>query len=117
MTKIKFFRTIFFFAILFFLLILSAAYLLSRLYEPEIKKYFIANLNRELTAPIKVKDIRFSLIRNFPYASLEFLDIFIPAASSQKDTLLYAEKLFLQFHLPDVFRKRFLIRKISVEEG
>ena len=48
---------------------------LSFFFEDKIKSSVIYNINESLTTPVAVGEINFSLIRHFPYATLQFKDV------------------------------------------
>ena len=62
---------------LFVLLILGSAIGIgiANLYQDEIEQLVVQNINGQLLTPIKVEDIEFSLIKKFPYASLELKNL------------------------------------------
>ena len=59
-------------------------------YEDEIEQIAVQNINKQLRTPIEVQDIEFSLIKKFPYASLELKNLVI-LDGFQEDTLLQVE--------------------------
>ncbi len=96
------------------------------LYGDEITKIFVKEINKHLEAKIEVGDMRFSMLKKFPAASLEFKDITIytPTNFTKKedprfnnDTVLIAENLFLQFSLTDIFKKNYKIKVIHIKNG
>ncbi|MBK7856025.1 MAG: hypothetical protein IPJ79_15100 [Bacteroidetes bacterium] len=52
-----------------------ALILLSYVFEDKIKTLTVQTLNKSLKSEIKVASISFSVVRNFPYASVVFNDI------------------------------------------
>jgi hypothetical protein len=88
-------------------------------YGKEIKKLMLESINEHLNSEIKVAEIEFSVIRHFPYASVQLKDIVAKDAGSsgEKDTLLKAASASLLFNLFDVFRKDVSIKKIILKDG
>jgi hypothetical protein len=88
-------------------------------YGDEVKKLLLDNINKNLNAEIQVKSIEFSIVRHFPFASVELKDIIAKDATAQKekDTLLKAEKISLLFNLMGIFRKDVAIKKIILKNG
>ena len=82
---------------LFVLLLLGGVigFGIAHVYQDEIEQLAIQNINEQLRTPIQVDDIEFSLIKKFPYASLELKNLMVLDAF-RKDTLIQAEKLFLK---------------------
>ncbi|MCB0429606.1 MAG: hypothetical protein H6585_00320 [Flavobacteriales bacterium] len=101
------------------LLLILVAWILAVVYEDDVKKLVLNELNQHLTTEIEVKDIDLTLLEKFPYASLRFTDILAKDATSgqKKDSLLYAHKLFLQFNLFDLFSEHYTLKKVSAETG
>lgn len=101
------------------LILIGIAWAGAYLYEDEVKNLIITNINKNLNTPVKVKDMQFSFIRKFPYATLEFTDIVIdgPGYKELNKSLFKAHKLNLNFSLWDVFGKGITLKKIEVSDG
>jgi hypothetical protein len=104
---------------LFLVALIGIGFIIGLVYEGEVKKYIINELNKQLNTQIIIdaNDIDFSIIRNFPYASVDFknLKALDATESKHKDTLFKAGKISFQFNLPDVFKKKYHIKKIEIE--
>ncbi len=108
-----------------FLSIIAGA-IFAILYGDEITKIFIKEINKHLEAKIEVGDMRFSMLKKFPSAALEFKNIIIytpPNFTKNEDsrfihdTVLIAENIFLQFSLTDLFKKNYIIKAIHIKNG
>jgi uncharacterized protein involved in outer membrane biogenesis len=88
-------------------------------YGAEIKKLLLQNINQHLNSEIQVSEIEFSVIRHFPFASVELKDIVAKDAGGkiEKDTLLKAGKVSLLFNLMGVFNKDVAIKKIILKDA
>src|ERR1035437_6327629 len=99
-------RLIIFFFILFIILF-SGAFIIGYYYQNEVKDFVIAELNKQLNTKIIVegKNIDFTVIKNFPYASVDFKNVKALDAieSKNKDTLFKAGKISFQVNIVDVF--------------
>jgi hypothetical protein len=88
------------------------------LYEEQVKKIVIGEINKKLIAPVQVRDIQFSLIKNFPNASLSFYDVKAQSVYNGNDhkscpaNLITAKEISLQFNLMDIFNGNYTINKI-----
>src|ERR1039458_1464687 len=97
--------------LLFILLSGTTGFVIGYFYGDEVKAYIIGQLNLQLMTKVVVDpgNIRFSVWRNFPSASVEFKQVLaldaIPAI--EKDTLFSAGSISLQFSLMDVFHKNY----------
>lgn len=100
--------------------------LLANLYEDDVKEYLIGRLNERLTARVVINtdDIQFTLIKDFPQASLEMNNLLMYESygqaaekKSKPDTLLYARSLALQFSLFDLFSGDYAVKRLLVRTG
>lgn len=96
------------------------------LYGDEIKKIFVEEINKHLEASVDISEMRFSLLKKFPGAALEFKNVIIYSptnfnksedAGFHHDTLLIAENLYLQFSITDLFKKNYIIKAIHIKNG
>ncbi|MEO6903849.1 MAG: AsmA-like C-terminal region-containing protein [Bacteroidia bacterium] len=105
-------------SVLVFLLIIIL-FTVSTYYKEEVKQYVINEVNSQLNTQVIInsKDISFSLLKNFPYASVDFNNLKALDAGNykKKDTLFNAKKISFQFNLLDIFRKSYHVKKIEVE--
>lgn len=101
------------------LVLVGAAVLATYLFEDEIKQYAVTQINKEIKTQIEVKDIRLSLFRKFPYASLEFMNVKCREASrdSSNRNLLEAESVFLQFSVWDLLHKKYTFKRLDIKNG
>lgn len=88
-------------------------------YQDKIKNIIVEELNKNLRTEIKVDKIDLSLFSKFPYATLHFHGFYAKDAieRKQKDTLLYAQHLFFNFNIIDIFREQYKIKTIEVEDA
>lgn len=116
---IRKFWKIFLYTLLAFIILIGVAFGIGVIYESEVKQYVINELNKQLNTPVIIdtKDINFSIIKNFPYASVDFKNLKAMDAikNKNKDTLFKASKISFQFNLPDIFKKNYHIKKIEIE--
>ncbi len=103
--------------IIILIFILAIAFVLSNVYEKEIKQMMVRKLNNHLKVEITVQEIHLDVIQKFPYASLTFQDVMIPDPLNEKDTLLKAERVFLQFSILDFVKQNYTIKRIDVENS
>jgi hypothetical protein len=103
-------------AVLFglFFLLLAFALLYAALYGDQIKAEVIRQLNRKLTKEVAVERVEFSLLNNFPKASIIFHEVLI---LDQQDTLLAAGKLFVKCDLFSLYKKEYKIEGLELSDG
>jgi AsmA-like C-terminal region len=100
-------------------LILGTGIVISSIYEEDVKSYMLSKINERLNTRIDVKEINFSVLKKFPYASLEFNDVSADEVTKneKKGTLFSAQSVYLQFNIIDIINKNYIIKKINVENG
>jgi hypothetical protein len=94
--------------------------LLVFLFEDKIKRYAVEQFNKNLTTRVEVESIDLSLFAKFPYASLEFTNILIkdPEGTARfRDTLLQADKLYLEFSIWDMIAGNYDVTRIEIEHA
>ncbi len=99
-------------------IILSTSFIISFVYEDEISEIFFKELNKRIEEDVKTEKINLSLLKKFPGASVEFKNFSLSSAN-QKDTILtfYAETIFLQFDIIELFTKDIDVTKIDINDG
>lgn len=85
-------------------------------YEDEIKKIILTEINKKVDIPIDVESVSFSIFKKFPYASLVFKNVKMKQKSDKKE-LAHIESIYLQFNIIDLIKKKYIIKKIAVENG
>jgi len=112
-------KRIFLFFLLAIVLIISTGIIIAHLYKDKVKNHLIGELNNKLKTEIGVSEVSFSVLRKFPLASLEFSNVWCKASGEQfaKDTLFKSEKVFVQFHIMDIFNDKYSIVRLDLEKG
>lgn len=102
------------------LFLVTVTTVLSKIYEDDIEQYAVNEINKHINTEVKIRDIDFSILSNFPYASLNFKHVLIRDAYEKiesDDTLLFAKNLYLNFNIIDIINENYSVRNISVKEG
>src|ERR1051326_3688740 len=115
------------------LLVAGTLLVIAFAYENEVKDYMIQQLNKNLKTKVIVdsRNIKLSLLRNFPYASLDFKNVVMlesPVSNGKsdkkgnkkflkQDTLFSSEDFSLQFNLMDILRKNYVVKKVKAGNG
>ncbi len=102
------------------LFIVTSVTVILYVYEDDIKQFAIEELNENLNTDIEVMDIELSVFHDFPYASLQFNKVFISDAFESyesEDTLLYAEQMFLNFSLLDIWNGDYKVKRLNLLNG
>lgn len=94
--------------------------LLAYIYEDEIKELALKQLEKNLNTELLIDpaNIDLSIIRDFPYASLDFRDVKALDAiiAAKKDTLFRAGRIAFQFNIIDIFKENYRIKKVAIED-
>lgn len=86
-------------------------------FEDKIKAYAVERINQNLNTEIKVSSIDLSIWSNFPYASLDFKDVLImdpTTVNKDKDTMLYAKTLSMQFSIWDMVSGDYRVKEVKL---
>ena len=91
----------------------------SSLYEEKLKAYIVQQINNSIATEIDVKEVAFSVFKQFPYASLEFKQVRAKEAIKidKKGTLFSAQSVFLQFNVIDILNENYIIKTVEIEDG
>jgi len=84
-----------------------------------VKKFAVDQINKEINTKVDVEDIKLSLFKKFPYASLEFINVkcLEVTDNEKKSNLLEAKSIFLEFSIWDIFKGKYKFKKLSIENG
>ena len=87
-------------------------------HQDEIKHLVVNEINRNLKAPVSVRDIRVGMWRDFPMISLSFEGVSGNGSRDEdRETLFYAESLTFSFNLRDILQQRYIVREIVIRGG
>lgn len=90
------------------------------IFEDKIKQYAVDHLNQYLNTEVKVGSIDLTVLSSFPYASLEFKNVLIMdpvTVNKQKDTMLFAQKLTLDFSIWDILANDYTVSDVEISNG
>lgn len=92
---------------------------ISSIFGNDIKQLVVREINKQLAVEVNVKgEIDFSVLRNFPFASVTFNKVEIKESyKGSKSNLLESEKISLLFNILDLWRGNYTIQKIIVGKG
>lgn len=91
------------------------------IYEEEVINVMVKELNKHLKTEVRIdpKNIDLTIIQSFPNCALEFKELTALDAKEfgTNDTLLYAQRLALEFNIKDLFHKNYSIKHIELENA
>jgi len=116
----KFLKKLAFWTFFVTLFLVTLGTILLKIYEDDIEQYAISEINKHLNTKVEVRDIDLSILKNFPYASLDFQKVLIKDAYEtidSDDTLLYAKNLYLSFNIWDIWNENYKVKNVQVIDG
>lgn len=99
------------------LLVVATGAVLVTVYEEEVEQFALAKLEEALVTQVNVNDMDLTLWDKFPQASLVCNQVMIEETFPEKDTLLFADRIYLQFNLFDFIGGDYIVRDVSIEDA
>ncbi|MCG9911444.1 MAG: hypothetical protein MH137_09100 [Flavobacteriales bacterium] len=111
-------------AVLWMLAIFFSGILLSwilvLIFEKDVIRFATEKLNNQLQSEISFESVDLTLLKTFPYASLEFKNVacteYYPSKKTPDD-LFKASYLYLQFNLWDLFSGTYSVKRITLRNA
>ena len=112
-------------AVLIIILIPTVIFI-STTYDEAVIKYLKKYLDKHLITEIEVDKIKFSVLKNFPHASVELKNICAKSTlnfserdfiNENTDTLLIAKSIFFEFGLLKLLSGKYIIKNIHINKG
>ena len=97
------------------ILLLGIGY--SYLFGDKIEDTIIGNINSKLNKEILTSEIEFSLLSNFPFASIKISDLLIHDSFNDDDTLVYAELATVKLNILDILSQKYTIRNLDFHKA
>jgi len=88
--------------------------------EDDIEQLALNHINKNLKVPIQINQIELRVWKNFPNATLELKNVFIPSIikdSLTGDTLLFAQRMFIQFDVMNIAKGTYEIEHVEADKG
>lgn len=99
------------------LLVAATGVVLVTIYEEEVERFALAKLEQSLVTKVQVGDMDMTLWDKFPQASLVCNRVLIEETYAERDTLLFADRVYLQFNLFDFLGGDYIVRDLSIEDA
>ena len=113
-------KVIFYIFLTFFLLIVVLI-LVAAFAENKIAKIAVEQVGKTTNIPVQVDKIEFSLVHNFPFATIQCNNILVSSPSAnfvgKQDTLAFAGRLYVSVEAKPLLKSIFKIRKIEIENA
>ena len=98
--------------------LVATAFVFLKVYEEDIKRIAIQEVNKSLAVPMKVKTYDVTIFETFPHISLHFKDVELAESSViANKPFVKAEEVYLVFNILDVINKDYTISKIIATNG
>lgn len=110
-------KKIFLIVFLSFVLLLTSAITLAYIYSDKIEAIIIEKLNAELKEPVYFDKIQLSLIKKFPYASINITQVACQGTNPNSPALLHVQHVYLYFNWWEIFKDDISVEQISFEKG
>ena len=111
-------------SLLTFIILLFSLVVAGWLLQDRITKYALNELSETFDAPMATKDVNFSLITDFPLASIQFEGLWLGAYQWNEkneiqsiDTLVKVNDLYVSVNTRDLFNDIFTIRKVELVDA
>ena len=107
-------------------LIVVSGVFLTKKYEDFITQTAVELVNQNIEAKISVDEIDFSFFTKFPHVSVVFKNVVVWSSNNFNraefesincDTILNAEKVYLQFNIAPLLLGKYNIKRILIENG
>ena len=113
----KVLRNIVFYCSIFVLIALGAAVYYANTHEEEIKAYALEAIQEHLVSDVDVQNIELSLIQHFPAAALTCENVLIYDTFEDRDTLIFAKELALEFNIIELIQGKYEVQGVSIDEA
>ncbi|MGD1846430.1 MAG: AsmA-like C-terminal region-containing protein [Salibacteraceae bacterium] len=101
-------------------LLVGTGVLISVVFGDEVKQYIVGQLSKQLTTPVNVDEVDFSVFKRFPNASVDFTNVVALenyVRPEGPDTLFAFEEVYLQFNIWDLINRNYRITRIQAYHG
>ncbi len=108
------------------IILIPAGIFISTTYDESVIRYLKKYLDKHLITEIEVDKIDFSLLKNFPRASVELKNIYARSTlnfserdfiDENTDTLLVAKSIFFEFGLLKILSGKYIIKNVHINNG
>jgi hypothetical protein len=116
--RYKTLRALTIWTISFIAFVVLLLFLAQRFLGPGVKRIFISEINKSLTAEVQLDNVQLSLLKDFPYAAVRFSGVRMKEAVKppSENYLLTAGTISLRFNLWDLLRKKYRVTNIRLTD-
>ncbi len=127
MKKIRtFFEYLAAFVLILILLSVITSVIIVKFYGEEIQDYAMESINSQLDTKFSIDEAGISVFKNFPNTAVFFTNVTVWSGHKFKreefhelsrDTLFVANRIFVQFNIQDLIRKRYTVKRLEAVNG
>jgi hypothetical protein len=93
-------------------------FIISTYFADDIENAALEKIQSNITVPLLVENVEFTIYDNFPSASVKFNNLLVTEnLDFGEDTLLYAKTAYIDISLREVLGNNFSITKIIISNG
>lgn len=89
----------------------------SSILEPRVSRIFLEKAKESINTRAEAGKINFSLLKNFPRASVELENLTIYSPNQTNDTILTAGNISLSLKIIAFIRKEYIVDRLSIEDA
>ena len=119
----KFFKILLYFILTIFLIVIFL-FLIAEYAEDKVAKIALKEVSESIHAPITIDHVSFSLLHNFPYATVEFKNIRMGSNTDSlrsgdeiPETLFNISKIYISVKTMPLLKNKFEVYEVEIEEG
>ena len=121
----KYFKIGSFIAGVFLILLVIATLIVNYFFKDQVIQYVVSQLNKQVDTQISIRKVDFSLWKQFPNASVEFINVYAQSSKRYKelnfseadDTLLVADRIFLEFNMIKLLSGHYELKRLNIKNG
>lgn len=107
-------------SVLTVILTVAVSWILALVFEKDVIRFASDKLNANLHSEIRFESVDLTILKTFPYASLEFKNVscneYLPGKKTP-DPLFKASYLYLQFNVWDLFSGKYSVKRITLRNA
>ena len=114
----RIFNRIFNILLISIVIIGTLTFIISTYFADDIENAVLEKLQANITVPLQVENVEFTIYDNFPSASVKFNNLLIAEdLDFGEDTLLYAKTAYIDISLSEMINNNFSITKVIISNG
>ncbi len=114
----RIFNRIFNILLISIVIIGTLTFIISTYFADDIENAVLEKIQANITVPLQVENVEFTIYDNFPSASVKFNNLLIAEdLNFGEDTLLYAKTAYIDISLSEMIDNNFSITKVIISNG